>query len=191
MNENNSIIPYQDLNIEPLNEQQIAQRAPDWYEMWRGRIRDWIRSHADEEVASIVLLVPDLLALVVRLARDQRVPFMLKGQLVLAAAYVLSPVDLIPEMMLGVLGLGDDAGVLMLVLMWIKGIASLDRQVLKENWSGQGDVIDVIDGLHERITANADRLYGDKVWKTLQRQFGAARRKLPGLGRLRRRALPQ
>jgi uncharacterized membrane protein YkvA (DUF1232 family) len=159
--------------------------------MWRGRIRDWIRSHADDEVASIVLLVPDLLALVVRLARDQRVPFMLKGQLVLAAAYVLSPVDLIPEMMLGVLGLGDDAGVLMLVLMWIKGIASLDRQVLKENWSGQGDVIDVIDGLHERITANADRLYGEKVWKTLQRRFGGVRSKLPGMGRLRRRALPQ
>lgn len=191
MNENNSIIPYQDLNIEPLNEQQITQRAPDWYETWRARIRDWIRSHADDEVASIVLVVPDLLALVVRLARDKRVPFLLKGQLVLAAAYVLSPVDLIPEMMLGVLGLSDDAGVLMLVLMWIKGIASLDRQVLKENWSGQGDVIDVIDGLHERITANADRLYGDKVWKTLQRRFGGARRKLPGLGRLRRRALPQ
>jgi uncharacterized membrane protein YkvA (DUF1232 family) len=90
-----------------------------------------------------------------------------------------------------VLGLSDDAGVLMLVLMWIKGIASLDRQVLKEHWSGQGDVIDVIDGLHERITANADRLYGEKVWKTLQRRFGGVRRKLPGLGRLRRGALPQ
>lgn len=175
----NQILPYNDLYIEPLSEQQIEQRAPDWYETWRERIRLWVSAHADDDTAAIVLLVPDLLALVVRLARDQRVPFMLKGQLLLAAAYVLSPVDLIPEALVGVIGLGDDAGVLVLVLMWIRGIASLDRQVLRENWSGQGDVFEVIDGLHTKITTNADRLYGDKIWQTLQRRFGSVRRFFP------------
>lgn len=183
MHNDNQILPYDDLNIEPMSEQQIEQRAPDWYATWRERIRAWVSKHTDDEVAAIVLLVPDLLALVVRLARDKRVPFMLKGQLLLAAAYVLSPIDLIPEMLVGVLGLADDAGVLMLVLMWIKGIASLDRQVLRENWSGQGDVLEVIEGLHTRITANADKLYGDKIWRTLQRRFGKVRRFLPRLRR--------
>lgn len=178
------ILPYDELGIEPLNEQQIVQRTPDWYETWRERIRAWVSAHADSETTAIVLFVPDLLALVVRLARDQRVPFLLKGQLVLAAAYVLSPVDLIPELLVGVIGLGDDAGVLVLVLMWIKSIASLDRQVLRENWSGQGDVFEVIDGLHKRITDNADKLYGDKIWRTLQRRFGNPRRFLP---RIRKR----
>ncbi len=183
----NQLLPYDELGIEPLNEQQITQRTPDWYETWRERIRTWVSTHADDEAAAVILLVPDLLALVVRLARDKRVPFMLKGQLLLAAAYVLSPVDLIPEVMVGVVGLGDDAGVLVLVLMWIKGIASLDRQVLRENWSGQGDVLDVIDGLHTRITANADRLYGDKIWRTMQRRFGRIKRFFP---RLRQNSMP-
>ncbi|MEP7292195.1 MAG: DUF1232 domain-containing protein [Chloroflexota bacterium] len=175
----NSLLPYDDLGIESLNQTQIEQRAPDWYESWRGRIQSWLVTHSDDEAAAVILFVPDLLALVIRLARDKRVPFMLKGQLLLAAAYVISPIDLIPEAFVGVVGLGDDAGVLMLVLMWIKGIASLDRQVLHENWSGQGDVIEVIEGLHTRINASADRLYGKNIWHTLQRRFSRVRRLFP------------
>lgn len=168
----NQIIPFEELGIERLNQQQIEQQSPDWYETWRWRIQQWIGTRADDHTAQIILFVPDLLALVVRLARDKRVPFMLKGQLLLAAAYVISPFDLVPEAMLGVLGLGDDAGVLVLVLMWIRGIASVDHQVLRENWSGQGDVLDVIEGLHARINENADRLYPEQVWKTMRQRFG-------------------
>ena len=175
------ILPFDDLSdnlsIEPLNQQQIEQRAPDWYEAWRSRIQTWVSAHTDDEAAEIVLLVPDLLALVVRLARDKRVPFRLKAQLVLAAAYVLSPIDLIPEAVVGVIGLTDDAGVLVLVLMWIKGMSSIDPQVLRDNWSGQGDVIAVIDGLHTKIVTNAERLYPAKVWQTIQARFGKIKRK--------------
>ncbi|MFN8450732.1 MAG: hypothetical protein U0521_19650 [Anaerolineae bacterium] len=101
-------------------------------------------------------------------------PSLLKGQLLLAAAYV-RPVRPRAEALLGVIGLFDDAcaGV---VLMWIKGLASVDHQVLRENWSGQGDVIDVIEGLHAKISQNADRLYPEQVWKRLRRQFGEVRR---------------
>jgi uncharacterized membrane protein YkvA (DUF1232 family) len=183
MSDNNSLLPFDDLSIEPLTQTQIEQRSPDWYETWRARIHDWISTHADDEFAQIVLLVPDLLALVVRLARDKRVPFRLKGQLILAAAYVLSPFDLVPEALLGVIGLADDAGVLVLVLIWIKGLASVDPQVLRDNWSGAGDVLDVIDSLHNRINANAERLYNPQVWRTLQARFGRVKR-----GLLRRRA---
>ena len=172
------IIPFDELGIEPMNQTQIEQKSPDWYETWRGRIQSWISTHADDEFAQIVLLVPDLLALVVRLARDKRVPFRLKGQLLLAAAYVLSPFDLVPEAMLGVLGLADDAGVLVLVLMWIRGLASVDVEVLRDNWSGAGDVIDVIESLHGRISANAERLYNPKVWRMIQARFGKVKRSL-------------
>lgn len=172
----NQIIPFEELGIERLNQQEIEQQSTDWYTSWRWRIQAWIGTHADDQTAHIILFVPDMLALLVRLARDRRVPFMLKGQLLLAAAYVLSPFDLVPEALLGVLGLADDAGVLVLVLMWIKGIASVDHQVLRENWSGQGDVIDVIEGLHAKISQNADRLYPEQVWKRLWRQFGGVRR---------------
>ncbi len=127
-----AIVSPDELEIEPLDQAEIEQRTPDWYATWRERIRQWIADHAADDLAEIVLLVPDLLVLLLRLARDPRVPWTLKGQLLLAAAYVISPVDLMPEALLGVIGLTDDAGVLALVLMWLKGVTSVDQQVLRE-----------------------------------------------------------
>ncbi len=167
----NQITPYDELNIEVLDQAEMEQRAPDWYETWRERIRQWIAAHAADDLAEIVLLVPDLLVLLLRLARDPRVPWTLKGQLLLAAAYVISPVDLMPEALLGVIGLTDDAGVLALVLMWLKGVTRVDQQVLRENWSGRDDVITVIDTLNAKITENADRLFSDEVWGKLRKRF--------------------
>lgn len=177
MTDNHSLLPFDDSAIEPLSQQQIEQRAPDWYETWRGRIARWVSAHADDQAAQVLLFVPDLLALVVRLAQDKRVPFLLKGQLLLAAVYVLSPFDLIPEAMLGVLGLTDDAGVLVLALMWIKSIAGLDHAILRENWSGSGDVIEVIDRLHTQINNNAGRFYAPDIWRRIKGRFGKLRRR--------------
>ena len=165
------ILPFDNLGIEPLDQAQIEQRSPDWYETWRGLIQHWVGTHADDQLADIVLLVPDLLVLLVRLARDRRVPFIVKAQLLLAAAYVLSPFDLVPEALLGVIGLADDAGVLALVLLWITKVASVDQQVLRDHWSGNRDVIDLIDTLHTKINANADRLFNEKVWNKLRNTF--------------------
>ncbi len=168
------ILPFDDSAMEPLSQQQIERRAPDWYETWRGRIQAWVGAHADNQFAEIVLFVPDMLALVIRLARDKRVPFLLKGRLILAAAYVLMPFDLVPEALLGVIGLADDAGVLVLVLMWIKGLSSIDPQVLRDNWSGRGDVIDLIDRLHAKI--NSERT--PKLLRSFQRRLGGKRRSI-------------
>lgn len=175
MTDEQPLLSPEKLEIEPLTQEQIEQRAPDWYETWRARIHLWVSRRTDDEAASVFLFVPDLLALIVRLARDQRVPFMLKGQLLVAAAYVLSPIDFVPEGLLGVVGLSDDASLMVLLLVWIKGIASVDRQVLRENWSGHGDIIEVIDTLHQRIITNADRLYGKDIWNSIQRRFGEFR----------------
>lgn len=170
MNEN-QIIPYDELEIEPLDQAEVEARTPDWYATWRERIRQWIAGHAADDLAEIVLLVPDLLVLLLRLARDPRVPWTLKGQLLLAAAYVISPFDLMPEALLGVIGLTDDAGVLALVLMWLKGVTSVDHQVLRDNWSGRDDVITVIDTINTKINENADRLFSDEVWRKLRKRF--------------------
>ncbi|MDZ4767324.1 MAG: YkvA family protein [Chloroflexota bacterium] len=176
------------LGIEPFSEAEIQGRAPDWYDLWRERIRNWIMRGADEQIARIVLLVPDLLLLVVRLARDQRVPFLLKAQLLLAAAYVISPIDLMPEAVLSVLGLADDAGVLALVLMFISGMRGVDEQILSDNWSGSGNVQQVIGGLHQQVVDNADKLFSPVVWAKMRARFGQSPK---GIGRTPKRRLPR
>lgn len=148
------------------------ESATDWYSRWRARIHQFVAAHTDNTLASILMLVPDLLILLIRLARDPRVPISVKGQLALAAAYVLSPLDLMPEGILGVIGLADDAGVLALVLYWLKGLGKVDPTVLSDNWPGQDNVETVIDDVHETIMANRSRIISNDVWRKIEQMFG-------------------
>jgi uncharacterized membrane protein YkvA (DUF1232 family) len=111
------------------------------------------------------LMLPNLVKLVYRLLKDPRVPRRAKITLGLAAAYVASPIDLIPEV-IPVLGWADD------VLILLFAIDSLiDRagdEVVVELWDGPGDLLvlirDVV-GLTrsmvpKRLTNIIDRLSG-------------------------------
>lgn len=59
--------------------------------------------------------------------------------LVLAIAYLVSPVDLVPELLLGVLGLGDDA----VVALWLGGafLAETERYLEWERSGGGPDLV--------------------------------------------------
>ncbi|MDX1468559.1 MAG: YkvA family protein, partial [Acidimicrobiia bacterium] len=66
-------------------------------------------------VTDAAMMLPNLVKLVGRLLKDPRVPRRAKITLALAAAYVVSPIDLIPEM-IPVLGWADDVVILMFAL---------------------------------------------------------------------------
>jgi uncharacterized membrane protein YkvA (DUF1232 family) len=58
--------------------------------------------------------LPDTVRLCWRLWRDRRVPVYLKGMLSAALLYIVSPLDLMPEMLLPVVGYVDDVTLLLL-----------------------------------------------------------------------------
>jgi uncharacterized membrane protein YkvA (DUF1232 family) len=77
--------------------------------------------------------VPDCAVLFARLARDPGVPRARKLALVLAAAYLASPVDLVPDF-LPVAGQVDDALLVIAVLRWLaKGAGA---PLLARHWPG-------------------------------------------------------
>jgi uncharacterized membrane protein YkvA (DUF1232 family) len=160
--------PDDDLQLEPVDE----QKARGWYKRWRQRIEDWTAKHTDHQFAGLLLLLPDLLALVFGLLRDKRVPFLLKAQLLTAAAYVITPLDFIPEAVLGVLGLTEDLGVMAMVMLWLTSIVKLDPQVLRDHWPRQDDPLEVIDMLKKRVLDNAETLFSKEVWDKMQARFG-------------------
>ncbi len=161
------------------SEEEIHASAPGWYDRWRTRIHRWVSTATDSLVADVLMVVPDMFMLMVRLLRDRRVPLIVKGQLVIALAYVLNPFDLIPEAIAGVVGLTDDAGVMALVLMWIKNVLDLDKDILRDNWSGQDDPAEVIEEVHEKISSNADRLFRSGLWEKLRERVHAMRYSSP------------
>ena len=87
---------------------ELNPRERRFYE----RFRDSLASVDQPRLSGfrdVVFLLPDLTVLLARLMRDPRVPL---GHKLLAAAgvgYVLSPVDLVPSLLFGPIGLIDDA----------------------------------------------------------------------------------
>jgi uncharacterized membrane protein YkvA (DUF1232 family) len=93
------------------------------------------RRTAAKEVA---LLLPNVLVLFKGLVRDQRVPRGSKALLVLGAAWVASPIDLIPEF-IPFLGPLDDAVVAALILRHVLRTAGED--VIAEHWRGEPETL--------------------------------------------------
>jgi uncharacterized membrane protein YkvA (DUF1232 family) len=92
-------------------------------------------------LADAALLLPNIVKLVFRLLTDPRVPRRAKITLGMAAAYAVSPIDLIPEV-IPVLGWADD------VLLIMFAIDSLiDRagpEIVTEHWDGPGDILQLV-----------------------------------------------
>ncbi len=138
-----------------------------FYSRLRRRITRWLDEHAkaDPRVRDALLLLPDFVALLVRLIADPRVDRALKGQLILVTAYVLSPLDLIPDLLMP-LGLVDDTVAVALMLSrFARILAEPGEEVLREHWEGPGDVLAQI----RRVAEAADWLLNERAAGYLRR----------------------
>lgn len=86
----------------------------------------------------LVFALPDIVKLLWRVVRDERVPKLVRGGLVGLGAYLVLPVDVLPDWVPG-LGQLDDVVVLTV------GVRSLLRRVprdlLLEHWTGEREVL--------------------------------------------------
>ena len=90
----------------------------------------------DVPLGELLRVVPDLLRLVRNLLRDPKVPIGPKVALIVLLAWLINPVDLIPEFV-PVLGPLDDAVVAVLVLRYVRRRVGLEE--LRLRWSGTPD----------------------------------------------------
>jgi uncharacterized membrane protein YkvA (DUF1232 family) len=86
----------------------------------------------------LLMLLPNFVKLTKRLITDRRVPVRRKLMLMALVAYLISPIDLIPDMIPG-LGQMDDILIVVLVLHGL--LSSVDEEVLLEHWEGRPDLI--------------------------------------------------
>jgi uncharacterized membrane protein YkvA (DUF1232 family) len=95
----------------------------------------------------LALVLPDLTVLLTRLLRDPRVPRGPKLVALLGLGYVLSPIDLLPEILLGPIGLVDDLIVVTDALSHL--LNDVHPDVVRAHWSGKGDALEVIQRVSE------------------------------------------
>lgn len=136
----------------------------DFYQNLRVKIKKWLDSKggANNKWAEYILLAPDIFHLLYKLTLDKDVYVADKAKLAAAIAYFISPVDLIPEALLGPAGYVDDLALAAYVLNRI--INNTDPEVVRRNWAGDGDVLEVI----QSILRVADKMVGSGLWKKLK-----------------------
>lgn len=92
-----------------------------------------VRKPDEARLRDAARLVPDVVRLVSRLARDHRLPRIVRLRLWFLLGYLASPIDLVPDF-LPVIGCADDAIVVSLVLRSV--IRSAGTPMLTEHWPG-------------------------------------------------------
>jgi uncharacterized membrane protein YkvA (DUF1232 family) len=96
-------------------------------------------------------LLPDLLRLLPRLARDDSLPRAVRVGLALLLAYLAFPIDLVPDF-IPVLGYADDAIIVAAVLRWV--VRRLGVQAVRRQWPGTDDGFAVLCRLAGLIPPN-------------------------------------
>ena len=116
-------------------------------------------------ITDAALMLPNIVKLVGRLLVDPRVPRRSKITLGLAAAYVMSPIDLIPEV-IPVVGWADDVLLVMFAIDSL--IERAGPELVDEHWDGPGDLLGLVREvvgvsrtvMPKRLSAVIDRLSG-------------------------------
>lgn len=157
----------------------MSEASNHWLGKWEKPMADWVRLHRDSPQTAILIYLAPLLDLIIRLLDDRRVGFELKTPLMVAANYVFSSIDLMPESgdNLDASLLMDDGAVLALTMYWLLRQDGFDTSILYDHWPAKDALVGEINDLKTHIWDEHDLLFPDSrlqigyglVWKVIAR----------------------
>jgi uncharacterized membrane protein YkvA (DUF1232 family) len=118
------------------------------------------RTELRSRMSGFLMFLPNMVRLLGRLLKDARVPNAEKSLFLAAIVYVISPLDFIPDVF-PFIGQVDDIYVVALTLLRL--INRTDANVVRENWSGGGDIV----GLADSIAGIAPKILPQRVARVL------------------------
>lgn len=120
----------------------------DFYHKLRQTIDGYVAKHTNSDISEMILFVPDFFYLLTKLAADPRISSENKSQIIVAIAYFLSPLDIIPDALFGYGWLDD----LYLALIVTKNLLkTTDMSILKEYWPEDDDIAAIIETTLKRL----------------------------------------
>ena len=157
----------------------VAELSTHWLGQWETPLAESVAGDPDHPHTQILMYLAPYLDLVIRLLDDTRITFEHKTALMVAANYVFSSIDLMPENSerRDVGGLVDDGAVLALTLYWLLRQTEFDKAVLYSHWPGGDSIIAETNELKQHIWEQQDALFPDSrrqigfklVWKVIER----------------------
>ena len=136
------------------------------------------KTEIKDRMRGFLMFLPNMLKLLGNLLKDGRVPLAEKALFAAAIVYVVVPLDFIPDVF-PFIGQVDD--VYLVALSLLRLLSKTDESVIKENWSGGGDVV----GLAKSVATLAPMLLPKKVSRVLSAEveLSAKGEKLRGLAK--------
>jgi uncharacterized membrane protein YkvA (DUF1232 family) len=143
----------------------MVDQKKDFYQDLRSKMRDWLKTKEgmDSKWGEYLMFAPDLFHLLCKLSIDKDVPMKEKAKLAGAIAYFVSPIDLLPEALIGPLGFVDDISLAAYVINSIMN--KTDPEVVKKHWAGEEDILEVV----KKILKVADEMVGQGLWKKIKK----------------------
>jgi uncharacterized membrane protein YkvA (DUF1232 family) len=163
-----SFKPYMPGNIR-FNECVMDSDLPDkkhhdFYHSLRGKIDYWLQEKKiGGRYSKYILLAPDIFHLLCKLSMDPDVPVRQKVKLGVAIAYFISPMDVVPELLVGPMGYMDDIALAAYVLNSI--VNHVEPEIVKKHWAGDENILEII----KHILARTDKMLGKGVWEKVKR----------------------
>ena len=143
------------------------QKQKDFYLQLREKVQNWFEKNATDKpaYANYILLVPDFFYLLVMLTLDDRIAAIDKAKFAGVLAYFFSPIDFLPEALLGPVGYLDDLILSCYVLnLYVNQQDEAGKEVVKELWPGDQDVLDTI----QSVLRKADDWLGSGLWNRIK-----------------------
>ena len=138
----------------------------DFYKILRQKIEEWLASDEGQNFrwTKYLSAAPDLLHLMCKLVIHNDVSNKDKAMLGAAIAYFISPLDLIPEGMVGPAGYIDDIALAAHVL---NHMIKNNPEIVKQEWAGNEDILELVSNILEV----ADEMIGTGLWAKIKNMF--------------------
>ncbi|KYH34734.1 hypothetical protein CLTEP_13310 [Clostridium tepidiprofundi DSM 19306] len=122
------------------NIDENINKKEDIYSCLKNKIEESI-PEKHKKIAEYALILPDLIALLIRLFKDKRVNIKTKVIVGGILTYLISPIDILPDN-IPIIGSIDDIAIAFFALDMI--INQVPEQIILENWQGEDDIIRII-----------------------------------------------
>jgi len=149
------------------------RKIDEYYLRLKGEL-ELAREHYAGTPLAFILEAPAILKLYVRLLVDDRVPKKAKAAFAGGIAYLVSPIDFIPEFVFGPKGYVDDVVLMGACLAHLTSTKYVSRELLDECWEGHPDTLDEVLRLSNFMVNKVDFLRRIYHWFMGQSGFSRA-----------------
>lgn len=135
-----------------------------YYYRLRAKIKNNINKISEsEKLPEYLLLAPDIFYLLIELMRDSEVAKSKKVKIGAVIAYFITPFDILPEALMGLVGYIDDVALSAYMLNDL--FNNIDPELIKRHWAGDKNLLNVI----QEILNDTDKFINKNVITRLKK----------------------